>query len=427
MLESMPEVGGGRRVSAPPSRPRRQLHRMLILIEQLTVPGGSERQCIELARAHAAAGVDVTILALEGSLDVHASHVTDKRLTLRTIGRSRTARVLGRIHPKAGLAWEMYRLARAARPVLADVVLAHHYPAHWASARVGRWTRVPAIWLCNDWIYNPIASGNGLGIARAAKRLLRRLMIALDARAARQHDMVLTLSRMTGKQVAEGYRVDVRVYRTGATAPPPVLTSPREAREALGIAPDAFVLSTVCILMPHRRVEDPIRAVAALPLSIRQRTVFLHAGGSDVPEYLERLQQLAKESGVADRVRFLGPVDELHRAQVLAASDAFVFPVQGQSWGIAPFEAIASNVPVVVSCASGAAEVLQHGRTALLYEPGDIPLLARHLQRLASDSQLGDMLRIAGSRLWATRFTWERAARRMSRHLVRAISQHGGT
>src|SRR5437773_11366537 len=124
---------------------------ILVLIEQLTVPGGSERQCIELARAHAAMGVDVTILALEGTLDVHAPQVTDRCLTLRTIGRSGTARLLGAIHPKLGLAWDMCRLASAARHIPADVVLSHHYPAHWASAALSRRSRPPAGRLRNDW------------------------------------------------------------------------------------------------------------------------------------------------------------------------------------------------------------------------------------------------------------------------------------
>src|SRR5438270_752377 len=111
---------------------------ILVLIEQLTVPGGSERQCIELARAHAASGIGVTIMTLEGSLDVHAAQSRDERLTLHTIGRSRLARLLATAHAKLGLAWEMRRLARAGRRIHADVVLAHHYPAHWASAAIGR-------------------------------------------------------------------------------------------------------------------------------------------------------------------------------------------------------------------------------------------------------------------------------------------------
>src|SRR3954468_8378278 len=73
---------------------------ILVIIEQLTVPGGSERQCIELARAHAASGIDVEIVALEGTLGIHAPAAEDERLTLRTIGRSRLAGVLGFLHPK---------------------------------------------------------------------------------------------------------------------------------------------------------------------------------------------------------------------------------------------------------------------------------------------------------------------------------------
>lgn len=406
------------RISTPriPATP----HSILVLIEQLTVPGGSERQCIELARAHASSGIDVEILSLEGTLGIHAPSASDERLTLRTIGRSRVARVLGSIHPKIGQAWEMRRLARAARNTRREVVLAHHYPAQWASAALARRTGVPAIWLCNDWIYNPILSEGGNRLRRAAKSVLRRMMIWFDARAAREHDMVLALSHMTGAQIATGYGVEVRVFRTGATAPANVMRSKESAREKLGIPRNAFVASTVCILMPHRRVEDAILAVAALPPVLRDRTLFIHAGGSDAREYVEQLHRVVTQSGTERHVRFLGSINESDRANLLAASDVFIFPVQGQSWGLAPFEAIASELPVIVSRSSGAAEVLRDGSTALLYDPGDVASLARHLARLATDPSLGERLRRNGTRLWHTRFTWQRAARRMNRHLMRA-------
>lgn len=425
MVESTvaPTTETNPRISAPriPPTPRS----ILVLIEQLTVPGGSERQCIELARAHATSGLDVEILTLEGTLSIHSAHADDERLTLRTIGRSRVADLFGALHPKLGQAWEMRRLARAARDSRAEVVLAHHYPAQWASAAISRRMRIPAIWLCNDWIYNPIAHDSGNRLRIAAKSLLRRVMIWFDTRAARQHDLVLALSHMTGAQIANGYGVNVSVFRTGATAPLHTVHSKESARAALGIPRNAFVASTVCILMPHRRVEDAILAMAALPRALRDRTLFVHAGGSDAPEYVEQLRRVVAQSGTENHVRFLGAIDEIDRANLLAASDVFIFPVQGQSWGLAPFEAIASELPVIVSRSSGAAEVLHHGRTALLYEPGDVASLARHLASLATDVSLGERLRRNGTRLWHTRFTWQRAARRMNRHLRRAQRHRG--
>lgn len=404
----------------------RTLRSILVLIEQLTVPGGSERQCIELARAHAAAGVDVEILTVEGTLGIHATDASDERLTLRTIGCSRVARLLGAIHPKLGQAWEMRRLARAAEASHAEVVLAHHYPAQWASAAIARRHGLPAIWLCNDWIYNPIPHAGGHRLRRSAKSLLRRIMISLDARAARRHDLVLALSHMTGAQIATGYGVNVSVFRTGATPPTRVVTSRDAARDKLGIPRTVFLASTVCILMPHRRVEDAILAVAGLAPALRDRTLFVHAGGSAAPEYVEQLHRVVVQSGTEQHVRFLGAISEVDRANLLAASDVFIFPVEGQSWGLAPFEAMASDLPVIVSRSSGAAEVLCHGRTALLYDPGDIESLAQHLTNLATDSSLGERLRRNGARLWDTRFTWPRAARRMSRHLMRACRHRGG-
>ena len=409
---------------APPRRRREPPRRILVLIDRLNVPGGTERQCIELARAQARRGAEVTILALEGSLGLHSAS-SDEQVSLRTIGTSRVASALARIHPKLGLAWDMRRLAAAARGHRADVVLAHHYPAHWASARVRGSSGTPTVWLCNDWIYNPLEGFRASRFEKLVRGLLRRVMIGVDAKAARRQDAVLALSHMTGAEIASGYDVEVVVFRTGATAPPPANVSREAARAALGISANAFVVSTICILMPHRRVDDVVRALPRLTADLRDRAVFLHIGASDAPEYLRSLKDLAKQEGVADRVRFLGRVEEDVRVKVLAASDAFVFPVQGQSWGLAPFEAMAASVPAVVSRSSGAAEVLRDGKTALLFDPGDVQKLAAHLQSLATDAALGATLREEGQRFWKTRLTWDRAARRLDRHLSTIVALRG--
>ena len=53
--------------------------------------------------------------------------------------------------------------------------------------------------------------------------------------------------------------------------------------------------------------------------------------------------ELAQETGVAERVRFLGAVDPKHLVEAYRMADLFVMPSTGEGFGIAFLEAMASG------------------------------------------------------------------------------------
>lgn len=404
------------------ARSRRSRVHVALLIESLHNPGGSERQFVELVRGLAALGETVSVWTLEGSLAVHAPKPDDVSIPVTVIGRSGLAALLARVHPKVGQAWDMIRLGLVVRRSTPEeaLVMPHHYPAHWAAAVALRRSQ-SMVWLCNDWIYQTQPTTSGW--MRWTKAFLRRAIIAVDAAVARRCTAVLVLSRMTGADVDRGYHIRSKVFRTGASSDCHRVATPADryaARAALGLPNDFFVVACVCILMPHRRVQDAIAALAELPREISARTLLVHAGGSEDPSLEAALRTLAEQLCVAPSVRFLGRITEDQRRSLMDACDAFVFPVEGQSWGLAPFEALAARVPVILSRSSGAAEVLRDGRHALHYVPGDVPQLARHLCRLYCDPAFRDQLAAQGHQFWARRFTWPHAARRLARALALA-------
>src|SRR6266566_2189959 len=122
-------------VSPLPRSPKRGRALMIaFLIERLTEPGGSERQCIELARSLAKLGHQMTVMTVEGSLGVHEDRETDQEVSFIRIGASNGAHLVGKLHQKLGQGWEMIRLGIAARRLPSGTILVpHHYPAHWAS------------------------------------------------------------------------------------------------------------------------------------------------------------------------------------------------------------------------------------------------------------------------------------------------------
>ncbi|WP_326696089.1 glycosyltransferase [Streptomyces sp. NBC_01754] len=116
----------------------------------------------------------------------------------------------------------------------------------------------------------------------------------------------------------------------------------RAVRARLGLPGDAFVVGGVGRLVPGKRFDVTLRAVAALP-----GAWLLLAG--DGPQ-AGPLRALAGRLGVADRVRFAGEcgVDGAPDVPaVLGAMDVFVSASREESFGLAVVEALSAGLPVV--------------------------------------------------------------------------------
>jgi len=138
----------------------------------------------------------------------------------------------------------------------------------------------------------------------------------------------------------------------------------------------------------------------------RPYELVLVGDGPERPSLLRRV-----ERHQLPRVRFTGALDqtgvltELQRAEVLA------FPVRTrlggldpEGLGLAPLEAAACGLPVVVGRSGGAPETVDHGRTGYLIDPHDPYELAARLSDLLADPDLGRRLGTAGRDLVAERF-----------------------
>lgn len=89
----------------------------------------------------------------------------------------------------------------------------------------------------------------------------------------------------------------------------------------------------------------------------------------------QKLDHLAVELGVADRVRFLGVRSDIPK--LLRAYDGYVLSSAWEGFGIALVEAMASGLPVVATDSGGPSEIIgTDGSCGLLVPPGDEIALA---------------------------------------------------
>ncbi|MBM4025692.1 MAG: glycosyltransferase family 4 protein [Planctomycetes bacterium] len=127
-------------------------------------------------------------------------------------------------------------------------------------------------------------------------------------------------------------------------------------RRTLGLQEDDKLLLQLGSRFRTKGLDRSIRALAHLPQALRARTRLCVVGDDVERPYI----RLARRLGVADRVVFLGPRDDVPR--VLMAADLLVHPARQEAAGIVLLEALACGLPVVASGVCGHAHYLEQAR-----------------------------------------------------------------
>jgi colanic acid/amylovoran biosynthesis glycosyltransferase len=114
------------------------------------------------------------------------------------------------------------------------------------------------------------------------------------------------------------------------------------------------------------------------------------------------LRALAVALGVAERVRFLGFLDQKRLREVFAEAHVFLHPseaVAGDTEGVpnALLEAMASGLPVVATRHGGIPEVIVDGENGLLCDEGDAAGVVAAALRLVADGELYARVARAGA------------------------------
>ena len=146
-----------------------------------------------------------------------------------------------------------------------------------------------------------------------------------------------------------------------------------QLRQAHDIPRDALVIGSAGRLVPVKAFNHAIRAVSKL--NAMGRPCFLALAGQGAER--GRLEELAAECGIRDRVKFLGVMQDIRPA--LTMMDIFVLPSISETFSNAALEAMSMGTPVVLSHTGGAPEMIEHGKSGMLFRPGDIQELVDSL------------------------------------------------
>ncbi len=163
--------------------------------------------------------------------------------------------------------------------------------------------------------------------------------------------------------------------------------SREEARQALGLSPDALIIGNVGRLHPDKDQATLIRGFSAALSQLPPSTELAIMGSGPLEK---ELKDLAAQCGVSTRVKFLGKIPEGRR--YFKAFDIFALTSDHEPFGMVLLEAMAAGVPVICSNCGGGREVVEDA--GLLVQLGSAEDFACALQRMCTMSaQETDKLR----------------------------------
>lgn len=215
-----------------------------------------------------------------------------------------------------------------------------------------------------------------------------RWLARIEKRCFAHFDLLLANSRATAASLSEAYGIpESRMALSPLTVgkgPSDVRVRPLEGGPALLFSGGNFY---------RKGLDTLVRALALLSDSLPE--VHLHVAGQDKAK--GRIQALAMQLGVEERIQFHGRVEPSRMASLFASADLFVMPSRTEALGLVYLEAFRADLPVIAAARGGVVEIVKDHRTGLLVPPCDPPALAGAIRSLAQDRDLQQML-IQGGR-----------------------------
>jgi len=165
----------------------------------------------------------------------------------------------------------------------------------------------------------------------------------------------------------------------------------RAARRRLDVSSIARYALFVGRIEPLKGVETLLRAVHKLAETedaVGEMVKLLVVGGdvatskAVLDAEMLRLQYLAADLGICDRISFVGAQPQEKLRDYYASADVVLMPSRYESFGMVAVEAMASGTPVIASRVGGLAYTVRDGQTGYLLAHDDVNAWAEAIHRV---------------------------------------------
>jgi glycosyltransferase involved in cell wall biosynthesis len=180
-----------------------------------------------------------------------------------------------------------------------------------------------------------------------------------------------------------------------------------QVRRVLGIEEDSPLIGTAGRLVPIKGLDHLLKATTIMQAEFPGVKVLIIGDG---PER-KNLESKASSLGINSKVIFTGQREDVY--DLICAVDLFVLFSLSEGLPIVLLEALALDVPVVVSAVGGILEVITHLSTGLMVQPKDEQALAQACLSLLQNREQAKALAREGKRMVKEKFSAEIMAQKV--------------
>ena len=298
-----------------------------------------------------------------------------------------------------------------------DVIHANSIRAGLVMSAATMGLDMPVIWHAHDILpRHPLSTAIRL-FAIVTRR--NRILAVSQAVAKRFRGVVLRPLKRRVPIVVIHNAVDLERFQPNAK-------DREEIRCALGLSETQPVVGIVGQLTTRKGQMELIEAFARVSRDAED-VVLLVAGAALFnrdEEFAEQLERAVEKLGIADRVRFLGPRDDI--PELMQGIDLLVVNSHEEPFALTVLEGLSSGTAVLATAVGGTPEMIRHGENGWLVKARDRNALVKAMLTLLRDESLRRQLGREGRQEAIARFSTKRFLREVE-ELYRDVLNSGGT
>ncbi|MEZ4668950.1 MAG: glycosyltransferase [Anaerolineae bacterium] len=346
---------------------------------------GAEQHLLALLSGLQKCSIDVHLLLLvepDNDMVIYVDKLTALGIPVK--------RIVIQYHADIGLFLRLRRELQALQP---DIVHTHLIHADLYGIVAARWTGVPVVVTSrhNDDAFR----------SRTPVKFINHILWSMVNAGVAISDSIARFSiEVEGAPPQLLHRI---YYGLDANTPPFEHTQSRHAlMQELTLPSELRLVGMVCRLVEQKGVTYGLDAFTRVASEFPQAHLLIVGEGPLRAE----LEATAKQSGIGDRVHFLGWRADV--PQLLAGLDILLAPSLWEGFGLVMLEAMAQQTAVIASHVSAIPEIVAHNETGLLVVPRDVDGLVNALRLLMTDAPLRQHMGLLGRDRMETQFSVQR-------------------